>query len=309
VFQRRQARVLLAVLVFAALVLVTIDFRGSEDGPVDRLRGIATAAFAPVQDGVAWLVRPLGEAAGSLGELFSLRSENQRLRDRVASLEERRRTFTDLAQEHAELQELLAMRDATALPTVAARAVALAPSNFEWTITIDVGADDGVERNMPVVNGQGLVGRVIQVGATSARVLLAIDPSFAAPARLAASGAVGSIEGRGGDPMLLRLLGPAGTVEVGDEVVTSTYQGGIFPAGIPVGVVTAAAQAGRPLSPELAVSPFVDFSRLDHVLVVMHRPTESLPPFNADVAGGVNDGALEADEAVADGAVADGGGR
>lgn len=302
-FQRRQARVLLTLLVLASLVLVTVDFRGSDDGPVDRLRGILTAAFAPVQDGVAWLVRPIGDAADGIGELFSIRAENQRLRDRVETLEERRRVFADLQREHADLRELLAMRDTIELPTIPARAVALAPSNFEWTITIDGGTEDGVERNMPVVNGQGLVGRVIQVGAHSARVLLAIDPSFAAPARLATSGAVGTIEGRGGDPMLLRLLDPAGTVEIGEEVVTSSYQGGIFPAGIPVGLVRAAPEADRPLAPEVTVSPFVDFSRLDHVLVVMHEPTELLPPFtvddevegDADAGAAGDDGAAERD--------------
>lgn len=278
-FQRRRARLLLALLVAAAIALVTVDFRSGGDGGLDRLRGTATAVLRPIQDGVGVLVRPFSEGAAAIGDLFAIRSDNRDLRTRVAELEERRRVFDDLERENAELRALLAIAGRTELDTVTARVVALAPSNFEWTITIDVGSREGVQRGMPVINGDGLVGRVIQVTGEASRVLLAIDPSFSAAARTARDGEVGVLDGRGGDPMDLRLLDPAAVVEVGDAVTTSSYQGGVFPAGIPIGTVSQVGEDGSPLTREVQVNPYVDFTRLQHVLVVFSTEVEDIPPF------------------------------
>jgi rod shape-determining protein MreC len=278
VYQRRRARLLLVLLVLSALVLVTVDFRSGEEGSLHRLRGIATTVFQPIQDGLATVVRPVGDAAGGVGDLFRTRSENARLREQVETLRERRRSTTDLERENEELRGLLAMRDHGQLETIAARTVALGPSNFEWTITIDVGAEDGVERDMPVINGDGLVGRIIQVTPHASRVLLTIDPNFGAAARVARHGETGYVDGRGGEPMIFRPLDPEIDVEVGDEIVTSTYQGGIFPGGIRIGTVSVVDDADSRLAREVQVQPFVDFTRLHHVLVVVNAPVDEIPP-------------------------------
>lgn len=278
-FQRRRARVLLALVVVAAVALITLDFRSGEGGAPDRLRGVATAVLRPIQDGVGVLVRPFSDGAGAVGDLLGVRAENRELRARVAALEERQRVVEDLDRENRELRALLGIADRTELATVTARVVALAPSNFEWTITLDVGAEDGIERGMPVIDGDGLVGRVIQVTPRASRVLLAIDPSFSAAARSARNGEVGVLDGRGGDPMVLRLLDPLARVEVGDSVTTSSYQGGVFPAGIPIGTVSAVTEATGLLSRDVQVAPYVDFTRLHHVLVVFSTGIEDIPAF------------------------------
>jgi rod shape-determining protein MreC len=280
VFQRRRARVLLAVLVVAALVLVTIDFRSGDEGPVASARGGLTAVLAPVQDGIATLIRPITDAAGNVGDLFAVRAENQRLRAENERLRERRRSVTDLERENDELRELLGLADQLQFDTIGARTVALAPSGFEWTMTIDVGSDDGIERDMPVINGDGLVGRVIQTTSSASRVLLAIDPNFSAAARSARTGEIGAVDGRGGEPMSLRPLDPDADLQLGDEIVTSAYQGGIFPGGIPIGTVSAVGESGNRLVQEVQVSPFVDFTRIHHVLVVTSAPVEEIPPLS-----------------------------
>ena len=83
-FQRRRVRILLALFVALAVALVTIDFRGGDEGILDRARGGVTAVFRPVQEGVATLVRPFGNLGRSVSELLAIREENERLRDRVA---------------------------------------------------------------------------------------------------------------------------------------------------------------------------------------------------------------------------------
>jgi rod shape-determining protein MreC len=283
VFQRRRARLVLIVLIIAALVLVTIDFRagdGAGDGPLDRVRGVVTTIFRPVQDGLVTLVRPVGNAASSVTDIFSVRSENERLRAQVESLSERHRSVDDLERENDELRDLLAIRDRGQLETVAARTVALGPSYFEWTVTVDVGTEDGVERGMPVINGDGLVGRVFQVTPTASRVLLAIDPNFASASRVVASGQVGTVGGRGADPMLFNPLDPEADIEVGDELVTASYDGGAFPGGIPIGAVAEVGDTGTRLSKDVQIRPFVNFTRLDHLLIVVQRPVDDIPPLD-----------------------------
>ncbi len=277
-YQRRRIRILIGILLFVALLLITLDVRGGGDGVLDRLRGTATGVLQPVQDGFSTLVRPLGTATDGVRELFSLRSDNAELRERVEDLEERRRVVADLERENRELQGLLDLEERLQFETVAARTVALAPSSFEWTITIDVGSNDGVARDMPVIAGPGLVGRVIQVTPSAARVLLAIDTNFSAASRAARTGEIGSISGRGSDPMLLQPLEPGADIQRGDEIVTSSFAGGVFPGGIPIGVVADEGDTTARLTRSITVLPYVDFTRLHHVLVVLSAPVEPVPP-------------------------------
>ncbi len=152
---------LFVALVLTALVLITFDFRDDEAGPTDAGREAAAAGLAPFETGIARVVSPLRRFGDGVVDLFATRSENQRLRAENEELEVRRRAFADLEREVAELRALLGFRDDVGLTTVPARVIAVAPSNFEWTLTIDVGEDDGIERGMAVVAAEGLVGRVL----------------------------------------------------------------------------------------------------------------------------------------------------
>lgn len=279
-YNRRRARILLAVLVLVALVLVTVDFRsdGSEgDGPLGRLRGVASSVFGPVQDGLATIVSPIGDSLSSVGGLFDARRENAQLRAQLERLEERRLSYDDVLRENEELRALLAIHERQELETVAAQVIANGPSNFEWTITLNVGQEDGVERNMPVINGDGLVGRVIQTTESNSRVLLAVDPSFQAAAAHAQTGEQGLLQGSGGEPMIFRPLDPEAELEEGDEIVTSLYSNGVFPEGIPIGTVEGSDADLGLLSRSIRVRPWVDFTRLQTVLVVRQSPEENLP--------------------------------
>ena len=275
--QRRRARVVLAILVLASLVLVTADFR-SEGGPLDGLRGLATSTLEPVQRGLTAVARPVVNLFANVGELWSIRADNEALRERVEALEDRQLSTDAIQRENERLRALLDLREANDWETVAASTVAFTPSNFEWTITIDVGADDGVAEDMPVVEGAGLVGKVIQVTPTSSRVLLAIDPNFSAATRSAAGGDVGVVTGQGSDLMRMVADDRGADLAPGDEIVTNNYEFGVFPYGIPVGVVETELDAAGTLSESVLVRPYVDFNRLSQVLVILSFPTEPPPP-------------------------------
>lgn len=269
---------LFVALVLTALVLITLDFRDDE-GVTDAGRDVASSGLAPFERGLTRAVSPLRRLGVGIADLFATRSENQRLRAEVEELRERRRAYADLERELADVRGLLGFRDDLGLTAAPARVIAVSPSNFEWTMTIDAGERDGVVRGMAVVDANGLVGRVISTTATASRVLLAVDPNFSVAARSVGTSALGLVDGRGSDAMRFGPLDPRAVVGEGDELVTATFPGSAIPAGIPIGLVLSQDTRSSRLSSVFEVLPFVDATRLDHVLVVIAAPAEEVPPF------------------------------
>ncbi len=265
------------LLVLVSLTLITIDFRAGDDGPMSGLRRVAIDLFEPVQNAVATAVRPVGDGFQAIGDTFRARAEVDRLRAELEDRESVRQSFDDLARENGQLRDLLGLQDRVAADSITARVVAQSSSNFDWTVTLDVGASSGVKRDMVVINAQGLVGRVLQVTDSASRVLLALDPNFSAAARDALTGETGLITGQAGDLMRYRPLDPEADVEVGAEIVTSGYSNGIFPPGLPIGTVEEVGQPTALLDRELRVRPFVDFSRLDFVLIILQEAVQPPP--------------------------------
>ena len=270
IFDRtRRARLLVVLLLTAALVLVTIDFRSKGDSPLDAIgRGIMTVV-GPLQDGLSRLVRPIGDFFSGFTQVGTLKDQIRQLQEQNDQFRQRERQVTDIARENEELRKLLGLSDRLNLKTVTARVTGVGPSNFEHTVFIDRGTANGVRKDMPVVAGAGLVGRVVQVSQRTARVLLLVDPSSAVAARLASNGETGVAEGTGGDELRLDLFDAEAAVTTGDEVVTSGYEGGVYPPGIPIGTVVRVQPKGNALARRAFVTTFVDFSSLDFLLIVI----------------------------------------
>jgi rod shape-determining protein MreC len=274
VYERpRRARTVLALLLAAAIVLITIDFRQPDGGPVDRLQRLAIAVFGPLQQGASAVVRPVADLVGGVAELGGLREDNRRLEAEVARLRAQERTYADVLTENRRLRGALRMAARCGCRTVGASVVAGAGSNFQLSVTVDAGARQGVRRDMAVVDADGLVGRVTQVTADYATVLLVSDPASGVAASLARGKAPGILKGSG-DRLLSFQPVRAGTeVRRGDPVVTRGYQGSVFPAGLPIGVVERVDPAGAAsLVPRVAVRPYAALGALDVVAVVVDRP-------------------------------------
>lgn len=264
----QRARAALVGLTIAALALVTVDFRMGDDGPLAELRTSATSALAPVQGVVSGVVDPVVAAARGVGDSFGVSSENAQLKDRVAELETAQLDYDAVVAERDELLALLDVVGEVELGGIGARVIANSASNFEWLVTIDAGLEDGVAVDQPVVNGDGLVGRVIQVGASSARVLLAIDPSFYATSRASESGEVGTTQGQGGDLLRFVPVDPEADFPLGDDVTTAAFDLGLYPSGIPIGTVEDPGDNVSGMARVVRVRPYVDFTGLDLVFVV-----------------------------------------
>jgi rod shape-determining protein MreC len=265
------------ILVAASLAIITVDYRGGEEGPLDVAGQAISSALAPMQRAVSGVVQPISDFFGSLAELPSLARKNEELEQQVADLKTAQQLNQDLEQRIADLQRLLGLQ-AILRQTIPARVIASGVSHFEWTITIGAGSDAGVAINMPVVTGGSdaarLVGRVIRVTPISAVVQLLIDRDFGVPAALATSQEAGMVEGRGEGELRMRLLGPG--VEISrtepESVFTLGYQlegePGLYPPGILIGTVSRAFSEPGSIESFVTIRPAVDFSTLEYVLVI-----------------------------------------
>jgi rod shape-determining protein MreC len=271
--ERRRRRTLVGVLVLVSLVLITLDFRQGDDGPLNGAQELAMAAFSPLQDGLGTVVRPIGGFFSSIGQLGRLREDNAALEAELDAMRSRAVAIADLERENDALRDALSMSRRLELTTSAARVIAQPPGAFRWSVLIDIGADNGVRRNMAVVNAEGFVGKVTDVTGTHARVQLAASPNAGYAVRIADSGQQGLVSGRGSRPLEMFILDdPEAQIPVGSEVVTRAFQGGSIPDGIPIGVVAQTGEQGTERAQFLDIQPHVDFSRLDVVLVVLDAP-------------------------------------
>jgi rod shape-determining protein MreC len=264
------------LLIAIAFALITVDIRGGEDSPVDGARQAAAAVFGPIEDGVSSAVDPVGNAVSAVrdsGErhdrLTELEKENAALKAKLGSDDRNRSRL-------AQLDKMLKIAGAGQYGIKGAEVIAIgAAQGFSWTVTIDVGANDGIRRDMTVLNGDGLVGRVTTVGPNTATVLLANDPDFTVGTRMEASDELGFASGQGDRPLRVELLNGKAEVKKGDRLVTFGSQADKpFVPGVPVGVVSRVDPSGGGLTRTLYVTPYAAFSKLDIVGVVVQAPTK-----------------------------------
>ncbi|MFF1718688.1 rod shape-determining protein MreC [Streptomyces sviceus] len=270
----RESRLLLVLLIAVAFALITVDIRGGEDSPVDGARQGAAAVFGPIENGVSSAVDPVGNAVSAIrdsGErhdrLAELEKENAALKARLGSDD---RNSSRLKQ----LDKMLKIAGEGQYGIKGAQVIAIgAAQGFSWTITVDVGANDGIRRDMTVLNGDGLVGRVTTVGPDTATVLLANDPDFTVGTRMEAGDELGFASGQGDRPLRVELLNGKAEVKKGDRLVTFGSQADKpFVPGVPVGVVSRVDPSGGDLTRTLYVTPYVSFSKLDIVGIVVQVP-------------------------------------
>ncbi|MEW2254562.1 rod shape-determining protein MreC [Streptomyces sp. NPDC047869] len=270
----KESRLLLVLLIAIAFALITVDIRGGRNSPVDGARQAAAAAFGPIENGLSSAVNPVGDAVSAVRDsgtrhdrLATLEKENAALKAKLGS-DDRNRSRLN------QLDKMLKIAGEGQYGIKGAQVIAIGSAQgFSWTITIDAGANDGIERDMTVLNGDGLVGRVTTVGPDTATVLLANDPDFTVGTRMENSDELGFASGQGDRPLRVELLNGKAEVKKGDRLVTFGSQADKpFVPGVPVGVVSRIDPSGSGLTRTLYVTPYVGFTKLDVVGVVVQSP-------------------------------------
>jgi rod shape-determining protein MreC len=287
----RRTRAVLGVLLITALALITIDYRGGDQSPLRILRGFGAAVFGPIEHVSAAILRPVGNTFDAITDAPAerrradrLARENQRLREQLRA--------GRLDQSRArQLDRLLHTAGIGGYKIVAGQVIS-AGQGFEDTVTIDVGSSSGVRRDMTVMTGDGLVGRVTRVGPTTATVLLASDAASSIGSRLEDSKQIGIAHGvgrrglgsGGQTPIRFQLLDPDAPMGPGQRIVTLGSQAERpYVPGVPIGTVIRVDRPPGSLTRVAYIRPFVQFTSLDVVGVVVAPPKQDprdavLPP-------------------------------
>jgi rod shape-determining protein MreC len=274
-------RIVVGLLVLLSLTMITISFREEQGGPLHDLQSAGATALRPLQVGAERVVRPFRDAYGWFADLFAAKGEAERLRVENERLRQEAVQFRNAYAENRTLREFL---DYKAPPTypgdfdpVFAAVIGHPSTLFVQQVVIAAGKDDGVRVDDPVVNADGLVGRVTAVTPDTAQVTLLTDESTSVSARDLQTEATGLVEnGRAGSTSLvLSRVEKRYEVHQGDEIVTAGSQRGqlpsLFPRGISVGRVTFVGRTDTDLYLRIQVRPSVDFGSLDAVVVLVPK--------------------------------------
>jgi rod shape-determining protein MreC len=266
----RTTRLLVVSLVMLSLLTITVDYRGGQAGPLETMGKGALSVVGALQGAVSRVSRPIGNFFSGLAHVGSLRAENDRLKAQLRAAQVKAAEATTKDRQLRELQRLLKMKEQLSLRrTVTAMVIGVSVSNFEWTVNLDKGSADRIKVDMPVISGDGLVGHVVTVAPHVSVVQLMIDPDSAVAGRLSSSGETGLVIGQRNHPLTMDLVDPEANVAANEQVVTAGYQSGLYPPGIPIGFVSHIYTRPGSLTKTIELTPAVDFSALEVVLVVV----------------------------------------
>ena len=272
----RRTRFVLVALFITTLTFVILDLRGGQ-GPFTSFRSAMSGAVGGGEQVGSLIFSPfLGVANwwGTWGDqrdrIAGLTAENDELR----LLVERSAADRERAEQ---LDGLLRVAGVGRYEIVPAEILAVGPAQeFAWTVTIDAGNADGVQRDMSVINGQGLVGRVQSVTKNTATVVLLVDASISVGARVAGSSEIGILSGTGRqDSLEFQMIDPGAGLDPGQSLVTfGSKRGRPYSPGIPIGEVVSVAGTAGQLTRIATIRPFADVSTLGVVGVVIRPPRE-----------------------------------
>jgi rod shape-determining protein MreC len=305
----RRRRALLLLLVALSLILLTAYFGEAPGGRLHAVQRGFLTILSPIQDGANKALKPVRDAFGWIGDTVHAKSQRDQLRKQVDKL---RREVIANQSEKSSYRELLALYhldnqlSISNYHPVTATVVEKSPNIWYSTVIIDRGEAAGIHVNDPVINAEGLVGRVTQVASNGAQVSLITDSTMGVSARLGSTPATGIVQPKVGEPnnLLLQYLPASAQANKGDYVVTSgtvsSPDDSLYPPGIPIGQVTSVNEESAYRS--VNVHPLADLHNLDVVQVLtaaqnspparLTRLTTSLPSSQSQTSGTPGSGAL-----------------
>lgn len=273
--QVRRRRAVLTLLIIGSFLLLTATY-GQGSGAVE---GSIGTIFGPLQEGADRALKPARDLVGWFDETFEARGENDRLRSELERTRLQAVAGQEALQENEQLRELLQLDRSSAIEfstfePVTGRVIARSPTVWHSAVTVDLGSDDGVAVDDPVMGGDGLVGRVAAVQPGSSQVTLITDHTSAVSAKVLPGGAQGVVRADVGDPedLVLDFIVSARKIGAGQAVVTAGWRASelasLYPAGLPIGEVTEASIVEQEASQQVHLRPYADLANLDFVQVL-----------------------------------------
>ena len=243
---------------------------------LETARSSVMDGLSPLLMAISRPITTIEQIANRAENMINLESENQKLRAENERLVAWRNAVQTLSNENREMRNLLHFKAEPGLSYISARVIADTGGPFVQSLVITAGQIDGVREGMAAMTGDGLIGRVVEVGSWSSRILLLTDLNSRLPVTIAGSGDHAILAGDNSpEPKLLHLPQDA-ALQSGARVLTSGH-GGIFPPNLPVGVVSGSSQG------IYRIQPLANMGRITYVqLVDFNLNGGAFNPFNTN---------------------------
>jgi rod shape-determining protein MreC len=273
----RRRRAVLGLLVALSLILLTAYFGESAGGGLHALQRGVLQVLAPIQEGANRALKPFRDLAGWFGDTLHARSQRDQLRKQVRSLRSQAISGQSAVRENVQLKGALGLdrsANLTSYHPVTSRVIGRSPTVWYQTLNVDRGSSSGVRVDQPVVDGDGLVGKVTSVTGSVAQVTLITDHTSGVSAKVADTGVNGIVQPAVGNPndLLLDFVSSKNRVVKGEAIVTagsrSSKLESLFPPGIPIGSVTRVDSQEVNLYQRVHVTPYADLRKLDFVQIL-----------------------------------------
>ena len=256
------------LLVLTLLLVFTVLSLSLKSSPALRkVQGLVVSMTAPGLEGLEYVGRSVKQVWLGYFYLVGARRQNAELQRQLEEYKQREVQFQEAEQALTRLETLLDLKRQVALPVIGARVIAYDPTLWSRAAIINQGKAQGVKEGLPVLAPQGIVGRIVGVYPEYSKVMLIVDRKSSADAMVQRTRIRGMLKGKGGNRCSLEFVPKSADVQVGDLVLASGLVG-LYPKGLVFGKVTAANKKNPGVFQEIEVSPNVDLSTLEEVLVV-----------------------------------------
>ena len=270
-YRKKKSGIIGIIITIIVLILIVIFSNGENNSSF--FENAATNLVMPIQNGLTYLKNKLSGNNTFFTDINNLQTENEELRQRNSELEQSLRELESIKTQNETLQEYLNLSEKYGeYTTVPGYVINKDISNYSKTIVINIGSDDGVQENMTVIGDQGLVGHVISVTSTTAKVQTIIDTASSVSCTMSTTDESIVCKGTLDENSTLRgmYIPTDANVVQGDSVETSGL-GGIYPKGIHVGTIRSVENAQNVIDRYAVIDTAVDFDKLDTALVITNQ--------------------------------------
>jgi rod shape-determining protein MreC len=266
--------VMAGIFAFVVINIILLFISARYVGSSSASRHLGMGIVLPLQKAVTVSIRSIRSMWSHYFFLIATEKENDMLKKMLAKTIYDVNLCKETELSNERFRKLLDFKNASGLKSIPAEVIGKDPSQWYKMLVIDKGTSEGVIKGLPVVVPEGIVGQVIDASDHHAKVLLIIDSNSAVDALVQQTRAIGIVKGDSENRCLLNYVSRKETVNIGDSVVTSGLDG-VFTKGFLIGKVTDIILNKSGIFQEIEVSPFVDFDKIEEVLIVFSPSSQS----------------------------------
>ena len=226
-----------------------------------------SSVFGPVLSVVAKPITSVGGVLDSYFNIIGVKKENRELKEKYEKLYVENQKLAETERENTRLRKLLDFAQKKPNTMIAAAVIGEDLKNWFRCVIIDKGSKHNVRQKMPVVTPKGIVGQVVEVDLWHSKVMVLNDSNSSVDVSVEGKNTRGLLEGTGQNTVRMKYVTKNDDIEIGDKLVTSGKDG-IYPKGIPVGIVITVNKNKAGIFTDIDVMPYNNFRQLDEVLLV-----------------------------------------